>query len=48
MTERDWLLGIRRILLEAVDLIERKLGLERTAELRALVRKERQAVPVPE
>lgn len=36
MSEREWLLGIRRILLEAVDLIERYLGLERTAELRRL------------
>ena len=35
MTEREWLLAIRKILLEAVDLIERKLGLPlRTSQLR--------------
>lgn len=36
MTDREWLLGIRQLLLAAVDLIERRLGLERTSELRRL------------
>lgn len=36
MTEREWLLAIRQILLNAVDLIERKLGLPRTSALRRL------------
>ena len=39
MTEREWLLAIRKILLEAVDLLERKLELPaRTAELRKQIK----------
>jgi hypothetical protein len=47
MTEREWLLAIRQILLNAVDLIERKLGLPRTSVLRRL-QNQQQAIAAEE
>lgn len=38
MTDREFLLVIRQALLLFVDAIERKLGMERTAEIRKLVK----------
>jgi hypothetical protein len=46
MTDREWLLAIRQLLLSAVDIIERRLGLERTAQLRKALK--RSALPTGE
>jgi len=40
MEDKDFWLAIRQALLMMVDAIERKYGLDRTAELRKMVRKE--------